>query len=343
MARGRSMRRGGDYGEFWPGYVDVLSTLLLVFTFLLSIFMLAQYFVTQESSDKDTALRRLNRQIAELTNMLSLEKGRSKTVGDDIATLRATLADLRAENERLSGAATDSDAKATAAGSRIAALSGSLKKQQEISSGALAKVDLLNQQLLALRRQIAALNAALETSEKRDQESQDRIKDLGRRLNAALARQVRELKRYRSEFFGRLNKLLKNRKDIRIVGDRFVFQSEVLFPSGSAQMSVEGLATLDELAKAILELSKAIPKEIDWALQVDGHTDIRPISNPQFPSNWELSTARAISVVRYLASRGVPPTRLVAAGYGEYRPLDSGNSEEALRRNRRIELKLTNR
>ena len=140
-----------------------------------------------------------------------------------------------------------------------------------------------------------------------------------------------------------MRQLLKNRKDIRIVGDRFVFQSEVLFPSGSAQMSVTGLAALDELAKAILELSRAIPKEIDWALQVDGHTDIRPINSPQFPSNWELSTARAISVVRYLASRGVPPSRLVAAGFGEHRPLDRGNSEEALRRNRRIELKLTNR
>jgi chemotaxis protein MotB len=343
MARGRSTRRGGDYGEFWPGYVDVLSTILLVFTFLLSIFMLAQYFVSQESSGKDTALRRLNRQIAELTNLLSLEQGRSTSVRDEIATLRATLADLRTENARLAGAASESGAKAATAGSRITSLTDELKKQQELSSSALAKVDLLNQQILALRRQIGALNAALEASEKRDQESKDRIQDLGRRLNAALARQVQELKRYRSEFFGRLSKLLRNRKDIRIVGDRFVFQSEVLFPSGSAQMSVEGLATLDELARAILELAKAIPKEVDWALQVDGHTDVRPISNPQFPSNWELSTARAISVVRYLATRGVPPERLVAAGYGEFRPLDGGNSEEALRRNRRIELKLTNR
>jgi chemotaxis protein MotB len=343
MARSRSARRSGEYGEFWPGYVDVLSTLLLVFIFLLSIFMLAQYFVSQESSGKDDVLRRLNRQIAELTNLLSLEQGRGKSVQDELVSLQATLADLQAENERLTGAAATGRAEASAAGQQVATLNAKLKEQEKLSGEALAKVDLLNQQLLALRRQIAALNAALEASEQRDQASQDRIKDLGVRLNAALARQVQELKRYRSEFFGRLGQLLKDRQDIRVVGDRFVFQSEVLFPSGSAEMSPEGLSTLDELARAILELSKAIPGEVDWALQVDGHTDNRPISSPQFPSNWELSTSRAISVVRHLVAKGVPPDRLVAAGYGEYQPLDTSNSEEALRRNRRIELKLTNR
>jgi len=343
MARGRSSRRTSEYGEFWPGYVDVLSTLLLVFTFLLSIFMLAQYFVSQESSGKDNALRQLNRQIAELTNLLSLERGNSQSTQDDLAALRATLAELTGKNQRLTGKITAGTTKTSAANSRIKALAASLDKQTEVSSLALAKVDLLNQQLLALRRQIGALNAALEASEKRDQSSQTRIKDLGVRLNAALARQVRELKRYRSDFFGRLRQLLKGRKDIRVVGDRFVFQSEVLFPSGSASMSVNGLAAMDELAKAIMELAKAIPSELNWALQVDGHTDNRPINSPEFPSNWELSTTRAISVVRYLVSRGVPPNRLVAAGYGQYQPLDLGNTDDALRRNRRIELKLTNR
>ena len=226
---------------------------------------------------------------------------------------------------------------------RISALTSDLDEQTKISNEALAKVDLLNQQLLALRRQIAALNEALEASERKDQESQDRIRDLGQRLNAALARQVQELQRYRSDFFGRLRELLKDRKDIRVVGDRFVFQSEVLFPSGQAELTPEGLAAIDQLATAIIELERTIPPEIDWALQVDGHTDSRPISSYQFPSNWELSTARAISVVRYLISRGVPPNRLVAAGYGEFQPLEEGDSEEVLRRNRRIELKLTNR
>lgn len=342
MARGRS-RRGGQYGEFWPGYVDVLSTLLLVFTFLLSIFMLAQYFVSQESSGKDAALRRLTQQIAELTNLLSLEKGKGKTIEDDLAALQATLASLREENERLTGLVAERDEAIQGSQTRISALTSDLDEQTQISNEALAKVDLLNQQLLALRRQIAALNEALEASERKDQESQDRIKDLGQRLNAALARQVQELQRFRSDFFGRLRELLKDRRDIRVVGDRFVFQSEVLFPSGQAEMTPEGLAAIDQLATAILELERSIPGEIDWALQVDGHTDSRPISSFQFPSNWELSTARAISVVRYLISRGVPPNRLVAAGYGEFQPLEQGDSEEILRRNRRIELKLTNR
>lgn len=342
MARGRS-RRGGEYGEFWPAYVDVLSTLLLVVTFLMSIFMISQYFATQEASGKDTALARLNRQIAELTNLLSLEKGKSRSAEDELAALQATLADLKQERDKLSGFALSGDEKAKAAEGRIQSLEADLEAQKNISNEALAKVDLLNQQMLALRRQLAALNEALEASEKKDRDSQDRIKDLGQRLNAALARQVQELQRYRSDFFGRLRELLKDRKDIRVVGDRFVFQSEVLFPSGSAELTPEGLAAIDQLATAILELERTIPPEINWALQVDGHTDSRPISSYQFPSNWELSTARAISVVRYLISRGVPPNRLVAAGYGEFQPLEQGTDEESMRRNRRIELKLTNR
>jgi chemotaxis protein MotB len=338
MAYGRA-RRGNTYGEFWPGYVDVLSTLLLVVTFLMSVFMVSQYYVGQEASGKDSALKRLTRQIAELTNLLSLEKGRSKSLEDDLASLQASLASARSDNERLTGLAGASGEKDT----RIAGLTKELDEQRGLSGDALAKVDLLNQQLLALRRQIAALNEALQAAESKDKESQARISDLGARLNVVLARQVQELQRYRSDFFGRLRELLKDRKDIRIVGDRFVFQSEVLFPSGQATLTVEGLAAIDQLAAAIVELERAIPKEIDWVLQVDGHTDIRPISSSQFPSNWELSSARATTVVKYLISRGVPPQRLVAAGYGEFQPLEEGSSEEVLRRNRRIELKLTNR
>jgi chemotaxis protein MotB len=342
MARGRT-RRGGEYAEFWPGYVDVLSTLLLVVIFLMSIFMLAQYFASEEASGKDTALRSLTRQITELTNLLALEKGKSKSAQDELASLQATLSSLRDENAKLTGSALSGGEQAKAAETKITSLSEDLEKQKNISNEALAKVDLLNQQLLSLRRQIAALNEALEASEKKDADSQTRIKDLGARLNAALARQVQELQRYRSDFFGRLRELLKDRKDIKVVGDRFVFESEVLFPTGQATLTPAGLATMDQLASAIIELQNEIPKEIDWALQVNGHTDIRPIASPQFPSNWELSTARAISVVRYLISRGVSPTRLVAAGYGEFQPLNTGKDEASLQQNRRIELKLTNR
>jgi chemotaxis protein MotB len=305
----------------------------------MSVFMVTQFYVSQEAAGKDTALRRLTRQIAEITNLLSLEKGKSKSIEDELASLQASLATLKADNERLTGLAGLSGDK----DARIAALDKELADKTSMSNEALAKVDLLNQQLLALRRQMAALQEALNAAEAKDKDSQARIADLGARLNVVLARQVQELQRYRSDFFGRLRELLKDRKDIRVVGDRFVFQSEVLFPSGQATMTPEGLAAMDQLAAAIVELERSIPKEIDWALQVDGHTDIRPIASPQFPSNWELSSARATSVVKYLINRGVPPKRLVAAGYGEFQPLEEGASDDTLRRNRRIELKLTNR
>jgi chemotaxis protein MotB len=342
MARGRS-RRGGEYGEFWPAYVDVLSTLLLVVTLLMSIFMIAQYFSAEEVSGKDSALKRLTRQISELTSMLSLEKGKTQSSQDELAALQATLGTLKAENEKLAGAGLGADERAKAAEGKVAGLSADLQSQKNISDEALSKVDLLNQQLIALRRQIAGLSDALDAAEKKGVESDKTIKDLGARLNAALAQQVQELKRYRSDFFGRLRELLKDRKDIRVVGDRFVFESEVLFPSGSATLTPEGMAAMDQIAEAILELQKEIPSDIDWALQINGHTDARPISNPQYPSNWELSTARAASVVKYLILRGVPADRLVAAGYGEFQPVDPGNTEEAYQRNRRIELKLTSR
>jgi chemotaxis protein MotB len=342
MARGRS-RRGGEYAEFWPGYVDVLSTLLLVVTFLMSLFMIAQYFAAQESSGKDSALQRLTRQISELTSMLSLEKGKSQSAEDELSALQASLASLKTENQKLSGAGIGLDERAKAAEGRVAGLSSDLQSQKNISAEALSKVDLLNQQLIALRRQIAALSDALDASEKKGVESDKTIKDLGARLNTALAQQVQELKRYRSDFFGRLRELLKDRKDIRVVGDRFVFESEVLFPSGSATLTPEGMEAMDKIADAILELTKEIPPDINWALQINGHTDARPISNPQFPSNWELSTARAASVVKYLITRGVSPDRLVAAGYGQFQPIDPGNTEEAYQKNRRIELKLTSR
>ncbi|MGQ0456220.1 MAG: peptidoglycan -binding protein [Hyphomicrobium sp.] len=343
MPRGRSRRSGGEYGEFWPGYVDVLSTLLLVVTFLMSLFMIAQYFAAQEASGKDNALKRLTLQISELTSLLSMEKGKSKGAEDELAALQATIATLQAQNKELSGIGLGADEKSKEQEGRIAALTGDLDKQTQVSNEALAKVDALNQQLAALNRQLAALNEALNASEKKSAESDKTIEDLGKRLNAALAQQVQELQRYRSDFFGRLRALLADRKDIRVVGDRFVFESEVLFPSGSATLTPEGLNAMEQLAGAIVDLDRQIPKEIDWALQIDGHTDSRPIFSAPFPSNWELSTARASSVVKFLISRGVPADRLVAAGYGEFRPIESGTSEEALQKNRRIELKLTNR
>jgi chemotaxis protein MotB len=218
-----------------------------------------------------------------------------------------------------------------------------LGAQEALSKEAQLRVELLNRQLLALRQQIARLSLALEASEAKSAEQDVQIVDLGKRLNAALASKVEELARYRSEFFGRLREVLGDRQDVQIVGDRFVFQSEVLFESGSAEIGEPGKVQLASFAQTLLEIAAKIPPEIDWILRVDGHTDNRPISTFQFKSNWELSTARAISVVRFLESEGVPSRRLVAAGFGEYQPLVQGTTEADYRRNRRIELKLDQR
>jgi chemotaxis protein MotB len=329
--------------DYWPGFVDVLSTLLLVVIFLMSLFMIAQYFATQESTGKDTVLDRLNSQLASLTELLALERSKSKSTQDQLAALQASLASAQAEQARLLGQLEAAGTQGQSAESRISSLSGELDDQKKISSDALAQVELLNQQIAALRRQIGALEDALESSEKRDRDSQTRIADLGQRLNVALARRVQELSRFRSDFFGQLRKVIGERPDIQIVGDRFVFQSEVFFDSGSAEISPDGQAQLNKLADALLQLETQIPSEINWVLRIDGHTDIRPIATSTFASNWELSSARSISVVKYLITRGVQAKRLVAAGFGEYQPLAEGNQEADLRRNRRIELKLTER
>ena len=206
-----------------------------------------------------------------------------------------------------------------------------------------AEAALLNDQIQALNDQIAELNSLLETYEARDKAQQAQIVDLGKRLNVALAGKVQELARYRSEFFGKLREILGNRSDIRIVGDRFVFQSEVLFGKGEAELGPAGKFQLIDFANTLNEIAARIPDDIDWVLQVNGHTDKDPISTAQFPSNWELSTARAISVVKFLESRGVDPKRMSAAGFAEYQPLDEGTSPDAYKRNRRIEMKFTNR
>lgn len=336
LARNRARRGGIDY---WPGFVDALSTLLLVVTFLMSLFMLAQYFSSQEATGKDAVLARLNKQIAQLSELLAMEKTRKKKTEDELTNLQATLGASEQEKKRLQGLLSAEGER----GSRLSALTGQIDEQKQLSAQAMAQVEILNQQIAALRRQIAALENTLDVSEKRDKESQVRIADLGQRLNVALARRVQELSQYRSTFFGELRKVLGEREDVQIVGDRFVFQAEIFFDSGSASLNPDGYAELDKLAAALLQLEKQIPSDINWVLRIDGHTDVRPINTPTFPSNWELSSARATSVVKYLAGKGVAAKRLVAAGFGEFQPLAPGGGEGDLRRNRRIELKLTER
>lgn len=343
MAMARARRRD-NRADYWPGFVDAMSTLLLVFVFLSSIFMLAQFFLSQEITGKDTVLNRLNAQIAELTELLALERASTRDLSESLTSLQTTLADTEAERDRLQGLLDRGAGAAGDAQGRIASLQQNLEEEQRLSQGALAQVELLNQQISALRRQIAALEDALDASESRDRESQTKIADLGKRLNVALAQRVQELSRYRSDFFGRLREILAGRSDIEIVGDRFVMPASVLFPSGSDVINDSFRAELDKLGAAIKELEAQIPPEINWVLRVDGHTDVRPLSGTtRFRSNWELSAARAIAVVRYLIDLGVSPNRLVAAGFGENQPLAEGDSEEAYARNRRIELKLTER
>ena len=338
MALARSRRDSGL--NYWPGFVDALSTLLLGIIFLLTTYVVVQFYLTQQITGKDTALTRLNAQIAQLSELLSLEKSGKASIEEELSQLRANL--VAAENDRdrfkglYEGAGGDTQGKVTA-------LTSSLEAEKRISGRALAQVEVLNQQIAALRRQLTALQDALDVASQKDKDSQVQIADLGQRLNLALAQRVQELSRYRSDFFGRLRTILGDRPDIRIVGDRFVFQSEVFFDTGQATLKPEGRQELDGLASALLDLDKKIPGEIAWVLRVDGHTDIRPISGAQFRSNWDLSAARAISVVQYLISKGVSPQRLVAAGFGEFQPIDTDRTEEAYSRNRRIELKLTER
>ncbi len=340
LARARRSETGLNY---WPGFVDALSTLVLSIVFLLSVFLVVQFFLSQQLTGKDKALEELNAKIAQLNDLLSLEKLGKINLDDQVAQLRAGLASAQTERDRVKGLYEGLANAGSDAAGRTTELNKALDSEKQVSTRALAQIEVLTQQISALRRQLAALEEALDASEKRDKESQGRIADLGQRLNVALAQRVQELSRYRSEFFGRLRAILGNRPDIRIVGDRFVFQSEVFFDTGQATLLPEGRTELETVANALTDLDKQIPGEIAWVLRVDGHTDVRPINSPVFKSNWELSSARAISVVQYLISLGVPAQRLVAAGFAEFQPLDTATTEDAYKRNRRIELKLTER
>ncbi|MCV9909813.1 peptidoglycan -binding protein [Brucella sp. HL-2] len=341
LARNRRPQRHVDY---WPGFVDALTTLLLAIMFLLTVFVLGQFLLSRDVDSKDSALARLNSQIQELTQLLSLEKSNSQDMQDTIANLQASLSGAESERSRLQTLLNEGTGAGAAAEKRAGELSQSLDSEKQVSAQALSQVELLNQQISALRRQIAALEDALNASESRDRESNAKIADLGRRLNVALAQRVQELNRYRSDFFGRLRAILSDKENIRIVGDRFVFQSEVLFPTGSSDLNPAGQDEMKKLADAVITLNQEIPDDINWVLRVDGHTDNVPLAGTgRFRDNWELSSARATAVVKYLIANGVPANRLVAAGFGEYQPLDSSDAPDSRARNRRIELKLTER
>ncbi len=375
MAMLSRRRRSVDY---WPGFVDALASLLMVLVFVILIFNIGQYVLTDAVSGRDKALERLNAELASLAKTLSLETGARADAERRIAELSATLVEkdkaratlaleLEGTRSNLDAAQAELESQAQEA-ARIAAdilalqklkaelesevarlgtalntADEALRSQTDISDRAVAQVELLNRQIAEISAQLEELNKALAAA-RTDLAVKDlKIEDLGRELNLALAARVQELNRYRSEFFGRLRAVLGNRPDVQIVGDRFVFSSEVLFPSASDEVSEDGLRQLLSLAETLKSISAEMPADLPWVLQVDGHTDRRPIATARFPSNWELSTARALAIVKFLRDQGVPAQRLAATGYGEFHPLDNRDTPEAYSRNRRIELKLTNR
>lgn len=337
-------RRGSrERVDVWPGWVDALSSLVMVVVFLLMVFVLGQFYLTNALQGRDRQLADLNSRIAQLADALALERDNAAKLQADIGALtdrlRATLADKEAFQGRLDALAGAGDS----VDARVTELTAQVEDERQLTAEARAEVTLLNQQLAALRQQLQQLVTALDASEAKAKTQEVQIADLGKRLNAALANKVAELARFRSEFFGRLREVLGNRDDVRIVGDRFVFQSEVLFDSGSAELGEAGQVQMGNLARTLLDLSGRIPPEVNWILRIDGHTDIVPIRSSRFASNWELSTARAISVVNFLIQVGVPPERLAATGFGEFQPLEPGSSPGALALNRRIEIKLDSR
>ena len=329
--------------DIWPGFVDALSQLVMVIIFLLLVFTAGQFYLTNALSGRDEALRDLTAKLNVLTDQLALAERENKDIKLNLSELSSQLQAATAARDELTNRLARSD-DATAQANRNAAAAQQDAAQRETKlSEAQSTIDQLNQQILALRQQLQQIAAALDASEAKSKDQQVQIADLGKRLNTALASKVEELSRYRSEFFGRLREVLGNRPDIRVVGDRFVFQSEVLFSLGSADLGDNAKKQLLPVAQALKDISAKIPSDLNWVLRVDGHTDKRPITTAQFPSNWELSTARAISVVRFFIDQGIPANRLVAAGFGENQPIDARDSEDAYRRNRRIELKLTER
>ena len=323
----RRQRRLGI--DIWPGFVDALSQLVMVIVFVLLVFTAGQFYLTDALSGRDAALQRLSAQVNQLADMLSM----SKSSNTDLQSrLNALSQQLTAANQAL--------AQAQAANNQSTQRAQTAEQQ---SSAEQITIDQLNQNIAALRDQLQQLAAALDLSQAKDKDQAAQIADLGQRLNAALLSQVQQLAKYRSEFFGRLREALGNRPDISIVGDRFVFQSEVLFPQASAQLSDDAKRQLAIVASALKDIAKEIPSDVPWVLAVNGYTDKRPINTPQFPSNWELSSARAISVINYLISQGVPADWLAAEGFAQYDPIANGDTEDAFRKNRRIELKLTER
>ena len=350
--------------DIWPGFVDALTSLIMVMIFVLLLFAIGQFVLSDTLSGKNRALDALNARVAELARTLSLSQEQKQVLDARVAELAASLGSASSERDALQGQLDAASAESARLNADVAALAllkqqleaevarlgaeldtskQDLVKQTDLTSTAAAQVELLNRQLAALNEQLGRIQAALDIANEDVATKDAKIADLGRQLNIALANRVGELERYRSEFFGKLRAALGERSDIRVVGDRFVVPTDILFESGSADLTPAAQARLESLAASVREIAAEIPSSIDWVLRIDGHTDRRPIHTAQFPSNWELSTARAVAIVKYLVVQGIPAHRLSANGFGQFQPIDPADSPEAWARNRRIEIQLTNR
>lgn len=411
----------------WPGYVDALSALLMVVIFLVMIFSVTQFLLSQILSGQESELAGLQRQVNELATQLGLEEQRNRTLMANVSELsisvssltdtkttledkvvamandaerdqsrierqlltigslqedidalmrlrdeledrvgiqaaalqsnRSEMGSLRDRSKALEARLADEQERTLLAQQTLeqkeiriqalAALIGeqkqALKAERRLSASARAQIAQLNRSIAELRARLETVSHALDLAQGENDSKNTEIKDLGNRLNLALAHRINDLESYRSEFFGRLRTVLGENPFIRIEGDRFVFQAELLFASGSATLGEAGIHHLSQLASTLKQLATKIPPEIDWIVRIDGHTDRVPVTSGRFASNWELSTARAVSVVRFLSSQGIPQSHMAAAGFSKFHPLDPADTPEAYRKNRRIEIKLTSR
>ena len=347
-------RRGLD---IWPGFVDALTSLILVMIFVLLLFAIGQFVLSQTLAGKNQALADLNAQIAQLAQTLSLAQDAKVKADSKVNELSASLGSVTTERNAAQAEAAKIAADIAALNElkaqleqQVAQMSAQLGESKkdlvaatDLNAKSAAQVELLNRQLAAVQDQLKQISAALEISNKNIKDKDKKIADLGAQLNLALANKVGELEKYRSEFFGKLRAALGNRADIQIVGDRFVVPTDILFDTGSADLSPDAQTSMGKLAKTLNEVAAEIPSSIEWVLRIDGHTDRRPIHSEQFPSNWELSTARAVAIVKYLVVQGIPAPHLSANGFGQFQPLDANDTDAAYAKNRRIEIQLTNR
>lgn len=361
MTPARHRRRSFD---IWPGFVDALTSLILVMLFVMLIFSIGQFVLSDTLASKNRVLDALNSRIADLAKQLSLSEGSKRALDARVTELAASLGEIQTERDRYKKSLDAETARVASLRADIAALmelkrqleadaarlstrldtsTRELARQTEMTSAATAQIELLNRQLSAIGEQLRTLQSLLDAAKQELRAKDVKIADLGKQLNLALASRVSELERYRSEFFGKLREALDKREDVRIVGDRFVLPADILFDSGSADLGDAAEARLSRILSTLREVGPKIPPTVNWVLRIDGHTDRVPIHTDRFPSNWELSTARALAIVKYFVTHGVPPNRLSANGFGEFQPMNAGNTPSAYAKNRRIELQLTNR